>query len=65
MSGWAFLGDVGNLIVKKKPEFDPLKLWFYKTNSMLKSLNDVWKLTERDLTKKGSNMYTQGHDIVS
>src|SRR5690606_14083515 len=22
-SGWAFLGDVGNLIIKKQPNFDP------------------------------------------
>jgi hypothetical protein len=29
--GWAFLGDVGNLIVKKKPEFDPRNYGFFKT----------------------------------
>jgi hypothetical protein len=38
-SGWAFLGDVGNLI-EEKPEFDP-RNWFCKIDSMLKSLTDI------------------------
>jgi uncharacterized LabA/DUF88 family protein len=52
-SGWAFLGDVGNLIVKKKPEFDPRNYGFNKLTPMLKSLTDILEIDERDSDKKG------------
>ncbi len=51
--GWAFLGDVGNLIVKKKPEFDPRNYGFNKLTPMLKSLTDILEIDERDSDKKG------------
>lgn len=51
--GWAFLGDVGNLIVKKKPEFDPRNYGFSKLTPMLKSLTDILEIDERDSDKKG------------
>ena len=45
--GWAFLGDVGNLIVKKKPEFDPRNYGFSKLTPMLKSMNEIIEIDER------------------
>lgn len=51
--GWAFLGDVGNLIVKKKPEFDPRNYGFSKLTPMLKSLTDILEIDERESEKKG------------
>lgn len=51
--GWAFLGDVGNLIVKKKPEFDPRNYGFSKLTPMLKSLSDILEIDERESEKKG------------
>ena len=45
--GWAFLGDVGNYIVKKKPEFDPRNYGFSKLTPMLKSLIDIIETDER------------------
>ena len=51
--GWAFLGDVGNLIVKKKPEFDPRNYGFSKLTPMLKSLSDILEIDERESDKKG------------
>lgn len=51
--GWAFLGDVGNLIVKNKPEFDPRSYGFNKLTPMLKSLTDILEIDERDSDKKG------------
>jgi len=51
--GWAFLGDVGNLIVKKKPEFDPRNYGFAKLTPMLKSLTDILEIDERESDKKG------------
>lgn len=51
--GWAFLGDVGNLIVKKKPEFDPRNYGFNKLTPLLKSLSDILEIDERDSEKRG------------
>ncbi len=51
--GWAFLGDVGNLIVKKKPEFDPRNYGFTKLTPMLKSLTELLEIDERESDKKG------------
>ncbi len=51
--GWAFLGDVGNLIVKKRPDFDPRNYGFNKLTPMLKSLTDILEIDERESDKKG------------
>ncbi|MFY7742259.1 MAG: NYN domain-containing protein [Flavobacterium sp.] len=51
--GWAFLGDVGNLIVKKKPEFDPRNFGFPKLTPLMKSLTKLIEIHERDSDKKG------------
>lgn len=51
--GWAFLGDVGNLIVKKKPEFDPRNYGYAKLTPLLKSLTEILEIDERDSDKKG------------
>ena len=51
--GWAFLGDVGNLIVRKSPEFDPRNYGFQKLTPLLKSLSDILEIDERESDKKG------------
>lgn len=38
-NGWAFLGDVGNLILKKQPDFDPRNYGFPKLTPLIKSLD--------------------------
>jgi hypothetical protein len=50
--GWAFLGDVGNLIVRKKPDFDPRNYGFTKLTPLLKSLKDMVEIDERELDGK-------------
>lgn len=37
-NGWAFLGDVGNLLLKKQPDFDPRNFGFQKLTPLIKSL---------------------------
>ncbi|HSP88670.1 MAG TPA: NYN domain-containing protein [Ignavibacteriaceae bacterium] len=37
--GWAFLGDVGNLLQKKQPNFDPRNYGFPKLTPLIKSTN--------------------------
>ena len=50
--GWAFLGDVGNILIKKRPEFDPRNYGFLKLTPMLKSLTDILEIDERFLEGK-------------
>jgi uncharacterized LabA/DUF88 family protein len=45
--GWAFLGDVGNLLIKKKPDFDPRNYGYEKLTPLIKSLKDNFDIDER------------------
>jgi uncharacterized LabA/DUF88 family protein len=45
-NGWAFLGDVGNLILKKQPDFDPRNFGFTKLTPFIKSLD--FEINERE-----------------
>jgi uncharacterized LabA/DUF88 family protein len=51
-SGWAFLGDVGSLILKKQTDFDPRNFGYSKLASMIKSINR-FEVDERQTDKKG------------
>ena len=39
-SGWAFLGELGSFIIKKRPDFDPRNYGFPKLYPFIKSLGD-------------------------
>ena len=49
-NGWAFLGDLGNLMLKKKPDFDPRNYGFSKMLPLIKSINK-FDIDERDTGK--------------
>lgn len=62
--GWAFLGDVGNLINKKRPEFDPRNFGFSKLTPMLKSMTDILEIDVRDSDKRGiKHVYVRTREI--
>jgi hypothetical protein len=48
-NGWAYLGDVGNLILKKQPDFDPRNFGFPKLTPLIRSLD--FEIDERDSGK--------------
>lgn len=48
-SGWAFLGDVGNLIMKKKSDFDPRNYGYPKLTPLLQSLNKIFEIDQRSV----------------
>ena len=50
-NGWAFLAEVGSLIIKKKPDFDPRNYGFSKLTPLIKSLNEYFEIDERDSGK--------------
>jgi uncharacterized LabA/DUF88 family protein len=45
-NGWAFLGDVGNLILKKQPDFDPRNFGFTKLTPLIRSFD--FEIDERE-----------------
>jgi uncharacterized LabA/DUF88 family protein len=49
-NGWAFLGDLGNLMLKKKPDFDPRNYGYFKLLPLIKSINK-FEIDERDSGK--------------
>ena len=58
-SGWAFLGEVGNLILKKQPDFDPRNFGFGKLGSLIKSTGK-FEIDERETDKKHvKNVYVR------
>jgi uncharacterized LabA/DUF88 family protein/Fe-S-cluster formation regulator IscX/YfhJ len=50
-NGWASLADVGNLLIKKKPDFDPRNFGFQKLTPLIKSLNEYFEIDEREVEK--------------
>jgi len=50
-NGWAFLGELGNLMLKKKPDFDPRNYGFAKMLPLIKSLHR-FEIDERESGKK-------------
>ena len=51
-NGWAFLGDVGNLILKKQPNFDPRNYGFQKLTPLIKSASQ-FEIDKRETDKTG------------
>jgi len=52
-NGWTFLGELGNLMLKKKPDFDPRNYGFTKMLPLIKS-TDLFEIDERETGKKNS-----------
>lgn len=49
-NGWAFLGELGNLLFKKQPDFDPRNYGFNKMLPLIKSIGK-FQVDERDSGK--------------
>jgi uncharacterized LabA/DUF88 family protein/Fe-S-cluster formation regulator IscX/YfhJ len=48
--GWAFLGELGNLMLKKKPDFDPRNYGFQKMLPLIRGMKQ-FEIDERDSGK--------------
>lgn len=48
--GWAFLGDVGSLLQKKRPNFDPRNYGFQKLTPLINSI-DKFEIEQRESQK--------------
>ncbi|MFM2359615.1 MAG: hypothetical protein RLY16_1608 [Bacteroidota bacterium] len=54
-NGWAFLGDVGNLLLKKQPNFDSRNFGFQKLTQLIKSLPQ-FEIDKRETEKGGAKL---------
>lgn len=50
-NGWAFLGELGNLLIKKQPNFDPRNYGYNKLHQLIKSI-DEFEVDQRDTGNK-------------
>ena len=50
-NGWAFLGDVGNLIMKKQPDFDPRNFGFLKLTPLIRAVDGI-EIDERETANR-------------
>lgn len=48
--GWAFLGDVGTLLLKKQPNFDPRNFGYQKLTPLINSI-DLFEIEQRSSQK--------------
>ena len=46
-NGWAFLGDLGNMLLKRRPDFDPRNYGFEKLLQLIRSLS-IFEIDERE-----------------
>ena len=53
--GWAFLGDVGGLLQKKQPNFDPRNFGFQKLTPLIKSLGK-FEIEQREVPKRKNKL---------
>jgi len=50
-NGWAFLGELGNLLLKKRPDFDARNYGYEKLLPLIKSLRN-FEIDERETSRK-------------
>ncbi len=50
--GWAFLGDVGNLLLKKQPSFDSRNYGYTKLTPLIQATG-LFEIDQRDTSNKG------------
>lgn len=54
-NGWTYLGEVGNLVLKKKPAFDPRNYGYSKLTTLIKGLG-AFEIDERKSSKKNTKL---------
>ena len=55
-NGWAYLGEVGNLLLKKKPSFDPRNYGYTKLTPMIKAIGR-YEIDARDTGSNSKQIY--------
>lgn len=58
-SGWSPLGEVGQLLLKKKPDFDPRNYGFKKLGLLMEAHRDVFDISKRNGNKQSIHVYVR------
>ena len=53
-NGWASMAELGNLILKKKPDFDPRNYGFQKLTPLIQSLSTYFEIDAREVDEHKS-----------
>lgn len=48
-NGWTFLGDLGNLLLKKQPDFDSRCFGYQKLTLLIEAFEDLYELDKRTM----------------
>lgn len=56
-SGWTYLGDLGNFILKKRPDFDPRNYGFQKLFQLIKSTDRFYSEVRETSNKNVKHIY--------
>jgi uncharacterized LabA/DUF88 family protein len=54
-AGWAYLGDIGSLVIKKKPDFDSRNYGFSKLSTLVKSLKQ-FEIREKESSDSNTRL---------
>jgi hypothetical protein len=57
--GWAFLGDLGNLLLKKQPNFDPRNYGFSKLVPLIRSTGQFTVIEKETGNKKFKHVFVK------
>jgi uncharacterized LabA/DUF88 family protein len=62
-NGWAFLGDVGNSLLKRQPNFDPRNYGFQKLTPLIRAIPRI-EIDKRETDKGGTKLiYIRNNEI--
>lgn len=63
--GWAFLGNIGNHILKKYPDFDPRNYHYRKLSTLMESFDDYFTIEKRDAYQPVKLVYVKKKALPS
>lgn len=63
-NGWTYLGELGNLMLKKKPDFDPRNYGYSKMLPLIKSINK-FEIDEREGKNNIKHIYLRTKTTVA
>lgn len=64
-NGWAYLADVGALIIKRQPDFDSRSYGFLKLTPLFKSLNKYFEIEEKSVeNSKVKHIYIKSKEKI-
>lgn len=64
-SGWAFLGEIGSLFNKRKPDFDARNYGYEKISHLFKAYKEDFEIEERNTEKSRIKIITSEISLIN